>query len=718
MNLFFESSPWLLAATLVVAAGLTYWTYRETTPALNSEWRLFLGGLRFLSLALILFLLLEPVIRQLNESTEPPLLAVLVDDSQSMQLVSTENDSASASTARSSLRPVLSSITEDLDEGTSQSFAFDQDLRAVSALDSLAFAGSRTNIGAALEQLPAETQNENLRGVVLISDGQYNAGQTPLRVADRYPVPIHTVTVGDTAHQRDLQVRRIATNDVGYTDSEVPVRATLQDERVDEQPVRVALYAGDSLVAETNVRLPGGTAEVPVDLSFRPQTPGRRQLSVRVSSVPGEATTRNNTRSTSLRVLDRKRQVLLLGAAPSPAFTAVRRVLDANADTRVTARVPRRDGSFYGGPFPDTLDRYDAIVAAGFPSDPVPPETTQRVADVLSDGMPTLFFLDRQTDVATWTEAFGARLPARPPDAALQWTSGPMQLGARARSHPIFETDASLDLFAELPPLQIPAAPWSPTPDAEVLATAQSEAAPDGAPLLILRERAGRRTAMLLATGTERWTRLPPSLSAADPLWSDLVSNLVRWTTTQTQDRQARVRPVASRFEGDEPVEFEGQVYDESMTPVSSAAVEVTVSDSTGTEYSYVMDPAGNGQYELDVGSLPEGTYNYRAVARRSGSAVGRDQGTFSVGALQIEYQATRADPVLMRQIAERSGGRAYRPSSLSTFASDLASSSSFTAEVASNPTETELWRQWPFLALLLLLLATEWTLRKRLGLS
>ncbi len=715
MDLFFESSPWLLVGGLIAAAGATYWTYRETTPALGSGWRLFLGGLRFLSLALIVVLLLQPVLRQLNESTEPPLLAVLVDDSQSMRLVTGEGDSTSASTVRSGLRPVLSSVTEGLGEDTTQSFAFDQSIRSAPALDSLAFAGGRTDIGTALEQLPAEVRDRNLRGVVVVSDGQYNAGPTPLRVADRYPVPIHTVTVGDTARQRDLQVRRVATNDVGYTDSEVPVQATLQAERIPEQDVRVSLSAGDSLVAETDVRLPGGTAEVPVDLSFRPQAPGQRPLSVRVASVPGEATTRNNARSTSLRVLDRKRQVLLLGAAPSPSFTAVRRVLETNADTRVTARVPRRDGSFYGGPLPDTLDRYDAIVAAGFPSEPVPAAATERVASVLAEGTPGLFFLDRQTDVAAWEEAFGAVLPARPPAPEIEWTSRSLQLGAPARSHPVFEMEAPLDLIADLPPLRTPATAWTPTPDADVLMTAPSA---DDAPALVLRERAGRRAALLLASGTERWATLPPALSAADPVWPSLVSNLLRWTTTQAPDRPVRVRPLASQFEGDEPVEFEGQVYDENMSPVPSATVDVTVTDSTGTEYSYVMDAAGNGQYDLEVGSLPEGTYDYRAVAQESGAVVGRDQGSFSVGALQIEYQATRADPVLMRQIAERSGGRAYRPSSLSSFAADLTRSSSFSAEVTTNPTETELWRQWPFLAVLLLLLATEWTLRKRLGLS
>lgn len=714
-------SPWLLALALLVAGGLSYWAYRRTVPSLAPAWRGLLGGLRFLSLALLLFLLLEPVVRHLNESTQPPLLAVLVDDSQSLRVVTGSGDSASAESARAAVAPILSSLNAEASGGTSRWFRFDRTMRSVpsSGLDSLAFSGDRTNISAALERLPAEVQSSNLKGVVLISDGQYNAGQTPLRLADRYPVPIHTVTVGDTTQQRDLLVSRVVTNDVGYTESEVPVRATIRAEQIDAGPVRAQLRSGDSLITETEVRLPGGTAEVPVEFSFRPQRPGLTQLSVRVSSVAGEATTRNNSRSTSLRVLDRRRQVLLLGAAPSPSYAAIRRTLDRDGDTQLTTRVPRRDGSFYGGPLPDTLSRYDVIVLAGFPSAPVSTQATQRVADALSaDGPAGLFILDRQTNVAAWREHFGAILPAEPPSSPLQFRERAVALSEQARSHPIFETEAPLDRVGDLPPLQVPTAAWMPSPDARVLATSRASTASEGAPLLVVRSRAGQRSALFLGTDTWRWATLPPSLAFADPFWPDLFSNLLRWTATQSPDQQVRIRPLALQFDGDEPVELTGQVYDENMSPLESATVDVTITDSTGRNYSYVMDSEGSGRYALNVGSLPEGTYDYQATARASNAVVGRDQGQFSVGALQVEYQSPKADPVLMRQIAARSGGRAYTPTTLSSFSSDLAQSTTFSAEIVTNPTENELWRRWPFLAVLLGLLAAEWALRKRLGLT
>jgi hypothetical protein len=234
----------------------------------------------------------------------------------------------------------------------------------------------------------------------------------------------------------------------------------------------------------------------------------------------------------------------------------------------------------------------------------------------------------------------------------------------------------------------------------------------------VVRRRAGHRTAALLLTGTWRWATLPADLAAADPLWPGLVSNLVRWISTETYDRPVRVRPVTTAFEGDQSVEFTGQVYDESMSPVSDAAVSVEITDSTGTEYPHSMEPLGNGRYELDVGTLPQGPYQYEATAQQDGTRLGRDRGEFSVGALRIEYQQTRADAVLMRQVATRSGGTAYSAADADRLPADLAASSSFQSSRSTASTEAELWRSSAFLAVILVLLATEWALRKRFGLT
>jgi hypothetical protein len=721
MAFSFGYSPWLLLLCIAVAGGLTYWTYRSTVPPLSASWRGLLGGLRFLALALICFLLFEPVLRQIRSTERPPVLAVLVDESESMRVVTAGDQSPNAATARDSVRPILETLGGEEVPGAARFFGVGQPLRALPGVtaDSLRFDGARTDLASALQAVPEELQGENLKGIVLVSDGQYNTGRNPLRVADRSPVPIHTVTVGDTTRRRDLRIRSVATNERAYLDSRVPVRATLSATGGQGEPVTVTLEQNGRTLDRSEVRLPTGTGEVSVDLTFEPTEAGLQQLTVRATELSGEVTTRNNTQTVSLRVLESKRQVLLLGAAPSPNVMAIRRVYERNADTKVTARIPQQDGSFIGGPLPEDLSTVDVVVCAGFPSDPTPENVVERIATLIEDGTPALFFLGRQTDLGAWTEHFEPVLPATPGAANTGFTEVSFAIAEGARQHPVFRIeDADVALFDRLPPLQGSDIEWSPTPDARVLATATQSSDSASTPLLVVRRRAGLRTAVVLGTGVWRWALLPSPLEPADPLWPGLASNLLRWVSSETDDSPVRVRPVASTFDGGEPVSFTGQVYNESMQPVADATVEVTVTDSAGTEYPYTMDAVGQGRYTLDVGTLPEGRYRYTAAARREGTELGTDQGEFSVAPLRLEYQAPRADPVLMRQLAARSGGTAYTAQSMQQLPDDLARRSSFSSEAVQQTSEAELWRTSLFLIAILVLLAGEWTLRKYLGLT
>ena len=718
MAFSFGYSPWLLLLCMAVAGGLTYWTYRATVPSLNAGRRVLLGGLRFLALALIFFLLFEPVLQRFQSTERPPVLAVLVDDSQSMQVVTAGDTSAARpDAARTSVRPVVDVFQDEAMPGTARFFGVGGASRALSGsiTDSLRFDGARTDLASGLQTVPENLRDENLGGIVLVSDGQYNTGQNPLRVADRSPVPVHTVTVGDTTRLRDLRIRSVTTNDRAYLNSSVPVRVTLSVTDGPGRPVPVTLEQSGRTLDQRPARLPSGTGEVSVDLTFEPKQAGLQQLTVRVPELSGEVTARNNAQSASLRVLESKRQVLLLGAAPSPDVSALRRVYEQTADTEVTARIPTPEGTFLEGPLPDDLSPFDVVVLAGFPSPSVPDDVVQRVATLIDDGTPALFFLDRQTDLTAWTEHFDEVLPARPDATTSSFSEASFRIAEGAQQHPVFRIeDAEGALFERLPPLQIPTSEWSPTPDAQVLGTA----ATTSAPLLVLRRRAGLRTAAFLGSGVWRWALLPSELQAADPLWPGLASNLVRWASTEEDDSPVRVRPTASTFGGTEAVSFTGQVYNESMQPVSDAAVEVTVTDSTGTEYPYTMDSAGQGRYTLEVGTLPEGTYQYEAQARLGDTELGTDQGEFSVAPLRIEYQAPRADAVFMRQLASRAGGTAYTPQTVDQLPTDLSDQNSFSSEVVRQSSEAELWRTSLFLIAILALLASEWTLRKFFGLT
>lgn len=762
MPLSLGHSAWLLALAASAAGALTWWAYRHPTPPLSGGRRALLGGLRFLALAIVLFLLFEPVWRQISEAETPPAVAVLLDESESLRVTAAAGSTAGGASAealpeagapadttgdpRPAVRRALAQLEgSDLSNARLHFFGFSNAARrlpggASEALDALRFDGSRTDLTAALQSAREQLEGQNLRAIVLASDGQYNSGKNPLYWADRAPVPVHTVVLGDTTRQRDVVLRRAEANDLSYVDTAVPVRALVQAEGFGGQAVQVSLWDGQQRLDTARLTLPEGTAERAATLTFTPEEAGLKRLTASVARLDGEATYRNNTQSVALRVLEQKRQVLLLGAAPSPDFASTRRLLEQDPTAEVTALIPKQPGGFYGGTLPDSLSSFDVVVLAGFPGTAVAPQTARRVAQAISaEGLPALFLLGRQTDLQALQAYFGEALPAVPeqvrsssvealfvPTAAGQRhpvldlpqatapTAGPVDTSSAGNAPP---GGAGSGVWTRLPPLRKSQTRWQTAPDARTLATAQVRGVDTGEALLLVQRRAGQRAAMLLGTGTWRWANLPEALSGAASRWPALLANLVQWTSAAENDRPVRVEPVQPTFAGGDAVRLTGQVYDESLQPVDGASVEITLSSPDGKRYPLQMQGQGQGRYVLEAPALPPGRYDYEATAQKNGQTLGTDQGTFAVGSTTFEYRHTRANAALMRQIAQRSGGSFHAADDPGTLPRQIAEAG-LEPLVMRTPQETQLWQRYGFLVAALLLLGAEWILRRRSGMA
>jgi hypothetical protein len=720
--LSFGLNPWLLLLSLVGAALLTYWAYRQTTPHLGSGRRAALMALRFAALSVVLFLLFEPVLRLLQRATHAPVLAVLVDTSQSLGLRNEEG--GPAFDLAETVRQALHQIPVGEVPGEVRLFTFDGETHLHPGtegwIDSLAFDGARTNLAQALDYVRDALRNDPLRGVLLVSDVNHNTGRNPIYTAERYPVPIHTVVVGDTTQRRDVQLRRVTTNELGYVGTEVPVQVGLRAEAYPNERVSVSLVQNGQVLSSQPVQLGSTPEEVPVDLRFTPAQAGLQRLTVSVSRLPGEATWRNNAETIAIRILENRRQVLLLAPAPTPDLAALRQLFEADPDLSITTLTQKQQGQYYEGPPPTDLGRFDLIVLVGYPGTAADVALLDRVVQAAQNGTPLVFLLDRLTDQRLLAQRLGTVLPATPQVIRPGFVEATLVPSAQGTLHPVMGTQDGSDpgLWRQLPPLLTSESRWQVSPDARVLGVTQVQGVPLNDPVLVVRERGRLRTAALLGSGTWRWKNLPADLEAAAPLWPTLFENLNRWVTTPQDNRPVRVQPIQDVFAGGEDVQFTGQVYDESLQPVSTAEVDVTVTTPDARELPYRMQSVGNGRYLLNSGPLPEGTYRFTAQARRVDTNLGTDAGTFAVGGVTLEYRETRANAALMRQIAQRSGGLFLSPGETAGIPARLAASDTFRPTVIEETQEVELWHRFGFLAAVLLLLTVEWFLRKRNGLA
>lgn len=709
MSITFGFHPLTIVAALLIAGALTWWVYRKTTPEISHPKRVTLWTLRFLGLALVILLLAEPVIRSVLDRKQRPVLAVLVDTSKSLSPAVTNSEAVRAHVHR-----LTRELPDEL-EAEVRTFVFDEELKPLdAAVDSVQFTGSRTDIAQALSSLRDELRGDPLAGVILVSDGLFNTGRNPVYVAERFPVPIHSVVVGDTTAHRDVLIQRVVANDVAYVNRQLPVQVTVRSDGLEGNTARISLRREDTELSAAAVRLPAGRGEVPVDLTFTPSSEGFQNYTLHIDPIEGELTESNNTTNFSIRVLSRKLRALLLAGAPSPDVAALTEILEMDADVEVTTVIQKGRGEYYGSDLPDDFGEFDAVVLVGFPGRFSDRQTVRRVADA---DRPVLFVLDHGTNLRLVREDLRGTIPAvlrtiRP--GFVEASAVPTSAG---RTHPAMDLDSGPTSLVRLPPLSYSQSLWEPTPDARTLATIAVRGIEIGDPLLVVRDRAGIRSAALLGSGLWRWRNVPEDLRDLEEFSPELISNLLRWLTAEVDDRPVRIQPSQDFFDGGDIVRLSGQVYDESMNPAEGAAVDVTVTDPDGNEFRYTMDPIGNGRFSKDLGRLAEGTYEYTAVARGQGTSFGADSGYFAVGELTLEFRETRSDAALMRQIARRSGGEFVIAAEIDGFLQSVRSTDYPAPKQIQEIRERPLRHFVPLLIVIIVLFTAEWVLRKRAGL-
>ena len=628
MDLSLGYSPLLLVLCLAAAAGLTWWTYGRTTAAHDAgPTRCADDAARAAALFIVLLLLFEPVLRRVEAEEKPPVLAVLVDASQSLGLEDGTGPGAAA------VRAALADLPAD---AATRLYRFDAEVRPLADSDSLTFGGARTDIAGALQRVEADLDGQNLRGVLLVSDGRYNAGRNPLYLAERYGVPIYTAVVGDTTRQRDVVVARVTTNEIAYVGVELPVQVAVRTDGFGGERATVSLWERGQRLASETVTLPEGGVEATVDLSFTPSAEGLHRYTAAVTRFDDEATHANNTHAVAVRVLSSKRRVLLLAAAPGPDLAAVRQVLGTDPNIEIVPFVQKAQGTFYEGRLPADLAApgsasgagFDLAVLVGYPGRAADRATVSRVAGAAESGLPLLFYLTRQTDLPALRAALGDVLPAVPQTIRPGFTEAGLVPTAAGALHPVLAVPtvpaARLD---RLPPAWANDSRWLASPDARTLATTRVRGLALDDPLLLVRQRGRSRSAALLAAGTWRWQNLPADLSDLDAFYPGLVENLLRWLTTREDDRPVRVRPVQALFGEGEMVQFTGQVYDESLSPVSDASLQLRITAPDGTALPFTMRPVGSGRYVLDAGTLPEGDYTFGSCGRAGRCRVRRGPG-------------------------------------------------------------------------------------------
>jgi len=706
----------LLLFAIVAAAALSFYVYRNTIPPVSGLWRALLASLRGLAIILVVLLLFEPILSITREKLEKPVVAVLIDDSASMNLKDEKGGRAQA------VREVLAnnlfqSPPGDLDV---RFFPFSHEIEgeALAPPDSLTFDGDGTNIRSALEALSERLSEQNFVSVVLVSDGGNNLGDSPIRLAKTYGVPIHTVAIGDPTQQTDLLVSNYVTNEIAYSEAEVPVEVYVKGTGFKDRKIPVSLKQNGRTLDTQFVTLTGNSLEQKVQLTFKPEKAGLFKYDIEVPEMAGELTSLNNRKSFYTKVLKNKLRVLLVAGAPGPDLLFLKRALIRTENFQVTTFIEKYRGEFYGpSPVVDTQD-YDCAVFIDYPRSASKQRDLDHFKQMFATGKPALFMPGKQTDLdklMQWQEFLPlAQKPRRVAERSVYLKIPPQGL-----YHPLLRlSDDYLENEArwqELPPVFTNLVLSTLAHSAKTIIVTDPQrsglARRGQSPFMTVLDSGSRKSIFLAGYGLWRWDLLMWGVGKNNETYLRFIRNALRWLTTREESKLVRVVSNKEIYRSGEEVEFSAQVYFEDYRPVDGAEVVVQL-QSGETQHELTLNGIGDGRYEGTLQILEGGDYEFSGTAHQQGRVIGRDTGKFSVEPFSLEYQNTAMNRDLLQRVAQESGGQYYTADKVDSVRANM----SFPRKYVTLTSEWELWNRLPVLALCILILAGEWLLRKRKG--
>ncbi|NUN68599.1 MAG: VWA domain-containing protein [Bacteroidetes bacterium] len=714
MSLTFHTPLFVVLLLVLASFAVSLFIYRHTVPVVSAAMRTLLVMLRGTAVALILLAVCEPLFRIAFTEEERPVIALLADNSLSMAQKDGSGDKGRTLTGllRSDAVRTLAA-SADL-----RQFSFSHSLAPLGP-DSLPLTGGSTNISGALRSVTRTT--EGLRGIILLTDGNDNAGSNPLYDAEKSRIPLFTIGIGDTSEQKDLLLSKLVTNAIGYVDAAAPVEVTLRSSGIAGRSVTITLSEDGQKLDEQRITLPAadGPAETRAAFVYAPKKEGTRKLTASVTAVEGELTVKNNTRSVMVKVLKNRMNIAVIAGTVTPDVAAVMQTMeaDANIDAHLFYQLP--GGAFRpqtpGEELQPALAAADALILIGFPTAQTTPAALDIVRQAVeSRSLSLLFIAGRLIDPAK----LRTLEPFLPVTVAAERMDEQMVLPSipeRYRRHQLLGNQK--ETWDKLPPLFYSLPTYAAKPEAQPVIGVRIQNVNLSQPLFVVRNIGSARSAALLGYGLNRWKVLAGSADETKGFFVDWFSSLVRWLAVREEDKFLRVEFSKAFYAQGEQIGMTAQVYNESYQPADDAVVQVAVRPLSGADrYETALTGRGAGVYEGTFDGLTEGEYQYTAAALRGSDTLGTVRGRISVGEQSVEFAETKMDKALLQQMASASGGLYADASSFDALMEQLRSRPELQVRERAQQKEYELWTQPWFLAVVILLLSAEWLLRKRSG--
>ncbi len=726
-NFAFQWTPLSLVISItamVVVCVLSWLAWKRSgyrSPVLALE------SLRVLLVGFAVLLLNQPESIEEFRPTERPAVVILGDQSASMDTQDVglgDSGSTPLLTRRKAIEPLLDSATWD---------DVAEKMEVIVTPFATGDESARSNLHEAIRK--ARSEHDNLRAIVLASDGDWNDGLPPVQAAMRLrleQIPIFGVSVGSQSRLPDLDLLSFDVPTFGVAGKNVRIPFTIESSLPRDHVAQVELQVSDGTKIKHQVRVAamGRTSDA---IIWKPELVGDYSLKLIVPPHPEERVSDNNDKVTPIAVREEKLKVLVVESMPRWEYRYLRNALSRDPGVEVSCLLFHPGLEKVGGgnrdyiqAFPDELEelsQYDVVFLGdvGMEEGELTEEQCRLLKGLVEQQASGLVFMPGlQGNLLSIVDS-----PLDPLLPVLLDASQPTGWGSRTPSHfaltelgrrslltKLADTqDENMQVWESLPGFQWHAPVVRAKAGTDVLCVHQESSNEYGrVPLLVTRTFGAGKVLFMGTDGAWRWRR-----GVEDLYHYRFWGQVVRWMAYQRN--MAKGEMMRFYYSPEQPqvrqtVALSANVMEKSGEPLSQGNVSVRIVAPSGRTETVQMTSSGSewGAFAGVFTASEPGPHEVTLRCKENGSEL---QTSLFVQGSMLEQLGKPARPEVLEELARVTRGQVIR-------SNDITQIIKAVSQVPEPPSEirrVQLWSHPAIAATLVLLLGLFWVGRKMVGL-
>ncbi len=722
---------------------LLWFVYRKTTLHINRFLKGALISLKFFVIGLLLFTLLEPILKVSVIVPRQSSLILLVDDSKSMTIKDTNDD-----LSRSNY--MINLLGDETNPGMVaklqknfkiQMFKFSSDVEHLNNTESITTKGEITDLAESLKFAEEMGQHGSVAGVLLFTDGANNGNDDPLETAamlKNNKLPVYVVGIG-SENANDIEISKVAANHSVIENSVVEISTLIKNKNIKNKEVEIELREEGILVKKQNENLKGSATRI--SMKFSPQKRGFVHYTLNVVAHENETIKENNSKSFLIDNRNKEARILYIEGYPRAEFKYLRRALDEDKSLGLVSLLRTGPDKFYrqgiknqnelksGYPkSKEDLFKYDAIIFGSIEADFFKGQELQNTVEFVSQrggGFLMLGGVHAFGQGGYFETPIEKVLPVELPYQNGTGRSTPatfsdkfkLVLTPEGLRNPILqlspEEDNNRTWWEKLPELEGYNPLGRAKPGATILAVHPLSEFDNPKTILAL-QRYGRGRSMVFATSSSwHWQMgMPYEDMSHERFWRQML----RWLALSSP-RPLEGHVDKETYVPNEQVTLNVDVRDSAFSTIENATIKAVITTPSGKSVEIPFNWSSNGTVEYTGKFHPEeeGLHVVDIVAYSAkGEFLGRTESAFFVEESKVEFTNAQLQSGLLNRIAEISGGKYYHEEEAETLPDDISVMQSSYSRLV----EYDLW-DIPLLFLLAIcFLSGEWYLRRSKGMS